>query len=93
MYVAVLNITGTNGAAGAAAASLEARGIRVSYVGNGAFTNHPTTVLYGPGAQRPARALARALHLPLPNRIRPALAPSIGVARIVVLVGPGGVSG
>lgn len=93
VYVAVLNVTGTTGSAGAAAASLEARGVHVSYVGDGMFTNHPTVVLYRPGAQRPARLLARALHLPPPKRCRSALVPSIGIARVVVLVGPGGVRG
>ncbi len=93
VYVAVLNITGTNGAAGAAAASLEARGVKVSYVGDGVFTDRPTTLLYRPGEKRPAQALARALHLPAPKPIQARLAPSIGIARIVVLVGPGGVGG
>jgi hypothetical protein len=93
VYTAVLNITGTNGAAGAAAANLEARGVHVSYVGNGVFTNHPTTVLYQSGAKRPAQALAQAFHLPAPKPVRARLAPSIGIARIVVLVGPEGIRG
>lgn len=93
VYIAVLNVTGTNGAANAAAASLKARGVHVSYVGNGIFTNNPTAVLYRSGAKRPAQALATALHLPAPKPCQPALAPSIGVAQVIVLVGPTGVRG
>ena len=93
VYTAVLNATGTNGAAGAAAASPEARGIHVSYVGNGVFTDQPTTVLYQPSAKHAAQALAEALRLPAPRPIQARLAPSIGIAQLVVLVGPEGVRG
>jgi hypothetical protein len=86
--IAVLNVYGGEDAAAAAAARLQALGIQVGDVGNGAFTEHPTEVVYRAGGHAGARTLARLLHLPTPVPPPWGVIPVSIHARVILLIGP-----
>jgi hypothetical protein len=88
--IAVLNVYGGEDAAAVAATRLEALGIQVGDVGNGAFTEHPTEVVYRSGGHVAARTLARLFHLPNPIPPPWGVVPTTVHARVILLIGPNG---
>jgi hypothetical protein len=86
--VVVLNGNGLQGAAGAEASLVQARGYRVTRVANAPRGGYPKTiVMYRPGFAREARRFARDLHLGLVeplDGIKPAALPR---AQLVVILG------
>jgi polyisoprenyl-teichoic acid--peptidoglycan teichoic acid transferase len=88
--VAVFNATRTAGAAHTVAAALRASHVRVVHVGriHNAGVGHCAHVLYPPGAEQQARALARLIPGPAPtvSPIQPRLQTSVGPRGAIVIV-------
>lgn len=86
--VFVLNGNGRNGAAGAEARVLRARGYRVTGVGNAKRNDYAASiVMYRPGYDREARRLARELRIPIVSALDGVLPSQLAGAKALIIVG------
>ncbi len=86
--VLVLNGNGQNGAAGAEARVLRARGYPVAAVGNARRSDYAASiVMYRPGYAREAQRLARALGVPNVSALDGLPASQLRGARLLLIVG------
>jgi hypothetical protein len=84
----VLNGNGRNGAAGAEAATLSAKGYRIRGKGNAARTDYATTVvMYRPGFRGEGLRLAHDLHLKAVGPLDGLKSAALHGAQVVVLLG------
>ena len=86
--ILVLNGIGTPGAAGRAAARVEAKGYRIDGVTNAARTDYTrTTIMYRPGFRAEAARLGKDLQVKLVGPLDGMRPAQLGKAQLVVIIG------